>query len=349
MTVTSKYLRKPATVGSVEIMAMGTLTVAIGWNELTSDPSFSLQNYLNESNPKLDRKQREDNKLDKGNNYLIKNGYTNHVHGFVKENKFIMVSSKPKQFFYTMPDFKITWHQSQWKDQKEVAEEFVKIFGKHDAYAILCKGKVIRSDFWLDSELSYEQTKQATYRTGVSVSDQRRGERRSFYLGTKGHKQSVFYEKPCKDRRKLDIKFKNSNETIEKITRFEARYFGKKVPIATYADYIDTAGKNLFDHIKTCLFNKEKVLELAQKKRIDQDKIIQFLDVVVKEDLHHARKRFNKNRNFYRTTEPILKDSGVDLKLSKRWQHKVKNKIVGEFNIHEYFTNLEVSNENTQK
>lgn len=345
MTVTSKYLSKPATVGSVEIVAMGTLTVAIGWDELTSDPSYSFQNYLNESNPKLDRNQREDNKLDKANNYLIKNGYTNHTHGFVEENKFIMVSSKPKQFFQTMPDFKITWHQSQWKDQQEVVEKFVEIFGKHDAYAILCKGKVIRSDFWLDSELSYEQTKQATYRSGVSVSDQRRGERRSFYLGNKGHKQSVFYEKPCKDRSKLDIKLKNSNKAIEKITRFEVRYFGKKVPMATYADYIDTSGMNLFDHIKTSVFKKEKVLELAQEKRIDQDKIIQFLDVVEKEDLHHARKRFNKNRNFYRTIEPILKESGVDLKLSKRWQKKVMNKIVGEFNIHEYFADLGVSYE----
>lgn len=345
MTVTSKYLRNPATVGSVEIKVMGTLTVAIGWDELTSDPSYSLKNYLNESNPKLSRNQRVDNKLDKGNNYLIKNGYNCHVHGFVKENKFIMVSSKPKQFFHTMPDFKITWHQSQWKDQKEVVEEFVKIFGRHDAFAIICKGKVIRSDYWIDSELSYEITKQATYRPGVSVSDQRRGERRSFYLGTKGLKQSVFYEKPCKDRNKLDIKFKKSKKAIEKVTRFEVRYFGKKVPIATYANYIDTAEINLFEHIKTCLFKREKVLELAKKKKIDSDKVVQFLDLVEKEDLHHARKRFNKNRNFYRTIEPILKQAGVDLNLSKRWQNKVTHKIVADFDIHQYFQELGVSNE----
>lgn len=321
MTGIIKYLSNRATTGSIVRLEMGTITIAIGWGDLKSDPSFDFENYLNEVNPKLNKTDRENNKLDKGNNYLIKNGYDNHIHGFVKDYKFIMVSSKPRPFFYPIPDFKITWHQSQWINQREVVETFVEIFGVENAYVILCKAKIIRSDFWLDSELSYEQTKQSTYRSGVSVSDQRRGDRRSFYLGTKGLKQSVFYEKPTKDRSKLDIKF-SDEKPIEMITRYEVRYFGKKVPIRTYSDYIETSEMDLFAHIKTCLFSKKKLQSISKKKKIDPVKIRDFIDVVEKEDLHHARRRFNKNRNFYRTIEPILKEVGKDLKLSNDGKRK---------------------------
>lgn len=336
MTVVSKYLRNPATKGIKWRPVMGTITLSIGWEDLISDPSFDFENYLKEVNPKLKKTDRINNKLDKGNNHIIKNGYEKNTHGFVNVFKFIMVSSQPRQFFYPMPAFKITWHQSQWNDQKEVVETFSEIFGIHNAYAILCKGKVLRSDFWLDSELSYEMTKQSSYRPGVSVSDQRKGDRRSYYMGLKGKKVAVFYEKPTNDRSRLDIKFKG-NRSIQMMTRYEVRYFGKKVPIRTYSNYIDTSKMELFDHIKTCLFSNEKFLKIANTKKIDIQKIYNFLDVVEKEGLHHARIRFNKSRSFYRTIGPILKEAGKDLKLSKRWQQKVKSKIVGDFDINEYF------------
>lgn len=340
MRVASKYLYKSATLNLMESY-MGTITSGVYWTQLDSDISYELEKSLNEVNPKLNLLEREENKFNKSNYYLSKNGYLKHVHGYI-EGKFIIISSQPKPFFNNLPDFKVTWHQSQWTSQREVAESFVRIFGVRNAYAILCLSRLYRSDYWLDCELPYERMKKSTFRPGVTVSDQRKSERKSYYLGSKGPKQLVLYEKPKDKVKVLDIKLKK-NANSPNVTRIEARYFGQQVPIKTYADYINTANIDVFKVLKTSVFSKEKFLEAASKTRVDSNKIADFIDTVEKEGLHHARCKFNKNRNFYRTIEPILNEVSKDLNLYRRWKKKVTKEIVGDFSIRDYFKNLGVA------
>lgn len=322
---------------------MGTLTIGLWWDSLESDPSYALKEYLEVANPKLTGKERDDNKLNKSNYYLNKNGYTKHIYGFV-DGKFIIISYEPKAFFHKLHDFKITFHQSQWKNQQEVTHKFTEIFGIKNAQVILCRSQVLRSDFWLDGELTYDQLKQSSYRPGVSVSDQRKGERLTYYLGSKLPKLALFYQKLTNEIPSIDIKVKNKSAT-DYATRIEVRYFGKEVPIRTYSDYAQTFDTDVFKIIKTSIFSKQKFLGEASLRRIDADKVASFADAVEKEGLHSARCRFNNGRNFYRTLEPILKSTGVDLQLKKRWQKKLKERIIADFDILEYFKTMEACND----
>jgi len=61
-------------------------------------------------------------------------------------------------------------------------------------------------DLWLDLELVYDQIKRCTYRPKVSVSEHIKSNRRSTYLGSKGLKRAVFYEKPLTKNINLDLK-----------------------------------------------------------------------------------------------------------------------------------------------
>jgi len=124
---------------------------------------------------------------------------------------------------------------------------------------------------------------------------------------------------------------------VQNITRLEVRYFGKEVPIKHLSDYQDLAKMDVFNLMEINYFTKKKLLEYVKQNPKYKDRIFEFIDVVEKEGFHFARKKFNKNRNFYRTIEPIIKEIGKSLHLSKMFRYKVKHKIIGDFKIDEYF------------
>jgi hypothetical protein len=317
---------------------MGTVTIAVGWQDLQSDPIYEFERYFKSGlNSKMSKFDREDNKLDKSNNYLIKTGYNKHVYGFIDKKKFLMVSSRPRPFINPLPDFKITWHQSQWKDQEDVAITFVKIFGFENAKAILCNGKVVRIDFWLDTELSYEQARMFTYRSGSSISDQIKSTRRTFYIGAKGNKRALFYEKSQSSISDTDVRVKGKNSKELKYVRYEVRYFNSEVPIRTYAEYFKTVDKDVFRIINVLVFNDEKFKQVARVTKINEKKVIDFLNLVTREGLFYARKKLNENRNFYRTFGMLLNEVGSKVMLDAYWKRKVQNKIIGNFDIIKFF------------
>jgi len=124
---------------------------------------------------------------------------------------------------------------------------------------------------------------------------------------------------------------------MKKFTRIELRFFGKDVPIKTYADYVTTAEKDVGRIIKAIFFSDAQVMKIASSKRMSMEKIATFLEIVNKEGLHYAREAFNENRNFYRTIEPILKEAGKTFNFSARWKRKVGEEIVGDFDIVSFF------------
>jgi hypothetical protein len=313
---------------------MGTITIGINSSKLLSDIDYDLKQYLSEINPLLRNSEKDKLKLNRKNQYLEKTGYKVSTYGFI-DDKFIFLSSSPKNFFHCMYDYKLTVHFSQWMNLQEIVEVFIRVFGFENARSIFFSGTVLRVDFWLDLEISYNKLKQTIYRPGVAISDQRKGERRSFYLGARGPRQAVFYEKPFTDRADLDLRLKKAtNNTL--MTRVEVRYSGKAVPFRTFADYASSADFKPFDILKTSFLSISKLSKFELSKRTNR-KIDEFISCVLSEGIHHARKKFNKNRNFYRTIQPILDKISNDLNLSGLWAKKIKRKIVGNFDIEQYF------------
>ncbi len=314
---------------------MGTLTVGIWSEKLDSDISYDLEQYLEEINPKLSLEEREVNKFNKSNFYLDKSGYLKHTYGYI-DRKFIMVLSNPKPFMSRMFDYKVTWHQSQWKNQEEVVKEFTKIFGIKNAECILCQSQILRFDAWLDCEVEYDLFKRSTYRSGVSCLDQRKSIRLSCYYGTKKPKQAVIYQRAYSPALKMDIS-KNGRYEAEYYTRAEVRYFNKMVPIRSYSDYHQTSDLKLFAILKTILIYKNRFIAAAEKSKLNTIKVAKFLELADREGLHHARAVLNQNRNFYRTLEPLLYENGLVLDLSRMWKRKVKEEIIANFEIIEFF------------
>lgn len=192
----TKYLKKLATFSRCRGNGMGTVVIGINNVDLQSDIDFDLANYLGDGiNQKLNNEERYEQKLVKAHSYMIKDGYNKHTHGFISDNKFIFLASKPGGFFYKLHDYKLTIHLSQWNNIKQVADAFCDIFGAHNTQAIFNEGEILRLDAWIDTNLSYNTLKKTVYRNGVSVSDQRKGDRKTYYLGSKKPMPALFYEK----------------------------------------------------------------------------------------------------------------------------------------------------------
>ncbi len=333
MSDSYKYLLNSATEGRQSKRgSMGTVVEGFDRVGISGDIESMLKDKLSETNPRLTSKQRVENKYNKKNKFLGRTGYNRNTYGFIN-GKFIFLSADPKPFFNEIPDYKITWHQSQWKNQKEVVETFIDLFGPHNAYHIFFNGRTHRIDAFVDIEFDYDTAKKAIYRSGVSVVENHKSDLKTCYLGAKGPKQAVFYEKEIK-RKNLDLKFKKSKEYSHNV-RVESRFFNSGVPIKNYSEYSKLSEVNMFDHIKTHYFKPDKLKSASSSRKID--KVREFCDLVEKEGIHHARRKLNKNRNFYRTIEPLLKEVGIDLNLSKKWKKKVRDRIVGEFCIKDYF------------
>lgn len=188
---------------------MGSIAVINSSSDFKICPSYSLRKVLGDKcNPKLSRADKDELKIRKGGFQLSKTGYNQATYGYYKD-KFIFIFSEPCPFFYALGDYRIIWHQSQWKNQEEVVLAFVDIFGFEDASSIFFKGKLIRLDVWLDTELTYEEAKASIYRPKVSVKEEYRSGSRTTYLGAKGNKRAVIYEKPKeKVRGRSDVRRK---------------------------------------------------------------------------------------------------------------------------------------------
>lgn len=310
---------------------MGTITIGLYREQVDIDLDICLHDYLENINPKLCRSERDEQKLNKANYYLQKNGYYKHTYGYI-DSKFLFLSSRPKTFFCRLFDYQLTWHQSQWANQKEVVERMCDIFGKRIAKIICFEGVITRSDFWLDMDLSFNRLRNSLYRPGVTVLERYKSDKRSLYYGARSNKYGVIYEKR-RMKKHLDFLAKRRNKT-DLSTRIEVRFLKKEVPIANYCDYLKTANLDVFGMFKTCFFSPRK---LKTQKNVNQEKVASFIDSVDKEGLHFARRDHNKNRDFYRSIEPALKKISKDLNLSGRWRKKVEKTIVNDFCIYKYF------------
>jgi len=213
MSQTVKYLKNSATsITSKETEEpVGTITIGNKCNDFDSNPADDLKKYFEKGNSYIDKRSMIEVKQSKSNFYLSKTGYSKHVYGYVgdKKDKFIFIASEPVGPGYMkMYDFKITFHQSQWRDQREIAETFVQIFGWKNAKTILLEGEILRFDAWIDIEISYDILKKFVYRPKVSITEKVKKKMRTLYLGSKKPKVVVMYEKNAKDIRTIDVKRK---------------------------------------------------------------------------------------------------------------------------------------------
>lgn len=313
---------------------MGTITVGVSKDILEFNPMERFKKHCQKISCALSRKERGKQKLDERNNYLMKTGYQHYLHGYL-DGKYVMVVSNPMPYFVNLPEYKITWHQSQWSSQKEVVDVFVRVFGLNDACAILCKGRIFRLDLWLDLEMPYRLLLKSIYRPRTKNTEQVRSDRRTIYFGASKDKVALIYEKDFDSRESLDLKY--PNQINKHCTRIEIRYFNKNVPIDTFADYSELSNLNLFDMLKTYLFRDKDLRSIAggnSRSLLNVDKFLRLRDT---DGLSYAIKMMNVNRNFYRTIEPLLKKVSRDLELSDRWRGKIESRIVGGFNIRSYF------------
>ena len=312
------------------IIIMGTLLIGNRIHHFSYDPLETFRRYLaSDLNPKLSLGERKEQKLDKPNEYLLKNGYKDHAYGLI-DGKFIMVCSNPDTYYrHPLPDVKVTFHQSQWPGgQRQVAQTFTEIWGKHDAKTILCHGIISRSDFQLDGDVPFDIYMQSIYRPGRGYPKLHLNVMRSCYFGDSGPKRAVIYEKKLD---KLDFRiFKN---TASLPTRTEVRYFWGKVPIKTYADYIKTAEMQVFDFLRTSLIFKKQLYELSKLGKADPQSIKMFLKRLQKDGLHRSLRLCEKNKSI----GPLIEQASTSLYLSERWQRKVRDEIVGDFDIHSFF------------
>jgi hypothetical protein len=282
-------------------------------------------------NPYLSPQEKSRYNRDKAQVHLEKNGYWSHVYGRVN-GKYLMVCSNPKPFEFPLPDYKFIWHQSEWESQRSVAEFFAEVFGMHNANSILCHGKISRLDVWLDGDIPFDIYMQSVYRPRLSCPRIVPGIFKSCYFGDVGLKRAIIYEKNLD---KLD--FKLFKKTSSFPTRTEVRYFWKAVPIKTYSDYINMVDMRVFDLLKTNVIYKRQFYELSKSRKVDPETIQKFLRGLQKYGFHHARKVSNHSHHFYRSIEPLIRQTSIDLHLSERWQRKVRDEIVGDFDIHSFF------------
>ena len=318
---------------------MGTVSISFWNTHLKCDPVLKLQKGLNIVNPRLDERSKEDLKLNKANFYLSKNGYTKHTYGYIgkQRDKYILLSSKPKHFFNPLSDYLLTFHQSQWPCLKETVEDLVNVFGIEDAEAILFKGKISRLDAWLDTDIHFLRCRKSIYRPNIRTKTRITFDKRSLYLGEKKPRQALFYEKEPFKINYVDIPLSKKPEYC---TRIEIRHFGNKIPITSYADYAKLADVPLFKLLWNRFYSDAVLLKNLQASRISEEKVNKFFEDLNTEGLGYARKRYNKKRNFSRTFEEIFKQSGRSINFSSLWSKKVKNQIVGDFDIKKYFIHL---------
>ena len=330
----TNYLGKVATGDAFEGMQMGTITSGLFLYQTSGNPRISLKNYLGKmGNPKLSKNQKENYKLDKSNYHVGKSGYKFQSYGLVN-GKFIFVCEEPRYFNPKMPYYKITWHQSQWKDQKEVADTFIELFGLQLTKSILTIGKLSQVDVWLDTECQLETLRNSFFRKGIVRKDNMDTKRRSVYYGSRKPLSAIVYEKKRSGNEKIDIKTKSKNKS-DYYTRIKARMFGKAVPIKTYADYAKLGEMSLFDFLSVYYLPCKKLSDLIKETTTDT-KTRNFLESIQRNSLQFARQRFNQNRDFYRKLEPFLKKNTKNLYLSKRWRKKVKSSIVKDFDLRKY-------------
>lgn len=324
--------------------SMGTVTVGISKNDLFSDIQAELVEQLGLGlNPKLGIRDRFELKLEKKQNYMICDGYDRHTYGFVK-NKYFFIASNPSPFFYKLHDFRVTIHLSQWRNIKEVIDSFCNIFGALNTERIFNKGDMLRLDLWLDTECSHDFLKQSIYRKGISSVEKIRGELKTCYYGAKKPNPALFYEKLDLDKGLIDIKVKNSKPNRFS-TRIEIRFFRPVLPIKHFSDYGKLAEMDLFSKLLTASISREKFYSIeSQFTKIRATQFKQFLSEVYKEGLHSGWKKFNKNRDFKYTIQPILNKCSTDLKLSERWRNKVRRRLVGSLDIKQYLE-LKISQE----
>lgn len=272
-------------------------------------------------------KERNEAEFNKEKKYLWRTGYTDFAYGYYK-GKYVFVAGNPKHFFNPLPAYKLTLHLSQWQDvgMRGVANFIANATGVENTKTIFSVGALARLDLWLDLELQYEDSRMTVFRPGIRNYECYRSGMRTYNLGDKSNKCFMFYEKAIKDRDDLDFKFKKNRSYVNG-TRFELKFSGRDVPIRHLSEYSKTADLDLFSIVKTSYLPLKARIALKSDPRLKL-----FMHVLETEGLQQARRVTNKNRNFYRTIQPILEANGLDLNLNSRWKKKV-SRFVGDFDI----------------
>lgn len=298
-----------------------------------------LAKYLNgEINPDLNPDGKTENKLFKDHRKDFWTGYKDKTFGFIDGRKFILIAHQPKNHLFNNDFYSITLHLSQWSNLKEVVDKFIEIFGPEITRTIFNEWKVTRLDACLDLPLPYDLMMKSIFRSGASISEKHKSDKRTYYLGASHKKIGLFYEKDRKDlNSSCDLKLADSNLESDKITRVEVRYFRKNVPIKSFSDYGKLADLKLFDFL-SCMFFSTKKFESVRGEYHNEriKKFNAFRDLVEKEGLHLARRSFNSQRDFYRTILPILARSSKKLNFDDLWRKKIESRFVGRFDVHRY-------------
>lgn len=330
---------------------MGTVTIATMLDDGGGFYEIVKRTLGEKANPKLKKWFKEEKNAQdwvSGNTYIRDYaGYENHLYGYLvtKDGKrrYISVLYGPKKFRYDLPMYKITWHQSQWRSQREVVETFVRHFGLDKSYEIFFKWKIVRLDIWIDLGLSYDLVKRSIHKKGCSSVEKPRSCFRTLYLGSSSSlSRLIAYEKILK---KIDLGIKKKKN---KHVRLELRFLRNNVPIETYADYYKMTGLTLWHKIENYFMDKETWLKIDDVVDIRMKRKFKiFRKRLSREDFTYAKRSMNRRGNFSRGIEKYLKSYAVSHDFSLVWQGKVARRIVGRFDIRSFFHSEGFASERT--
>jgi hypothetical protein len=266
-------------------------------------------------------------------------GYENHLYGYIttKEGKkrYISILYGPKKFRYELAAYKITWHQSQWKNQREVVETFVHHFGLDKAYEIFFKWKIVRLDLWIDLGYLYDRVKRSIHKTGCSSIEKPRSYLRTLYLGSStSPSRLIAYEKVL---RRIDLGKKIENKK-RKGVRLEVRLLNDAIPIETYAGYSKMIDIELWMKIENYFMDREIWVQLESivDSRMKHNLKI-FRKRLNRDDFTYAKLSMNGNGNFSRGIGKYLKKYATSYNFSQIWQEKVSTVVVGDFEVRAFF------------
>ena len=275
-------------------------------------------------------------------------GYLNHLHGYILtpegEERYVSIFYGPKRFRYELPIYRLVWHQSQWKNQKEVVETFSHHLGMSKSYEIFYQWGVDRLDLPIDTGFSFDLLKRSIFKSKISSREIITSNLKTYYWGSPSSKSRLMaYEKSI-EASLIDV---GTTPFMKSGTRIELRLMRDRVPIKSYSEYSKMAELNLFDGVKNFFMNKEAWAELNESMTgLRLIKMLQFQKMVQKEGFSIAMKEMNKDHNFNRTIGKYISNHATTYDFSEIWKQKVLNRIIAGFDINAYFDVQTSSDEN---
>lgn len=295
-------------------------------------------------NPKLSLKERIRFKLDGQEKSNVCYGYSDFIFGLI-DGQFLGLAYNP--YFPSLNDYRLVTHLSQIGNLENLCNLLLKAFGPDVTKLILVDWRTTRVDLWIDFISNLHFFVKSAFRHKGRVLQKYANGYKTFYWGqkrAKGTSGSNPLFRAYESNRSItpDMILKLKDEENQSV-RLEAQFEHKKCPIKHLYQYPQLVEFEPFHLLNTRFVTKRKFKQFIKGKSWCDlpTSFVPFCQKRHLDGLHEARKKFNANRKFSTTIDPILIESSENIDLNSIWQRKAKEQIIGDFNIQKFIQSLD--------